>query len=96
MQSRLLLIDLYDIYKDLLTEKQSKYFEAYYFENLSLAEISENDNISRNAIHKHIMDATLKLEYYENKLKIKEKNNKLDQFSNKLNKELSKELKEII
>ena len=36
------LILLYDYYKDLLTEVQRNYFEKYYFDNLSLAEIEVN------------------------------------------------------
>ena len=96
MQSRLYLIDLFDIYGSLLTDKQRNYFKIYYFDNLSLSEISENENITRNAIHKHIMDATTKLEYYEEKLNIYKKNKKIEKFSSKLNDELKKELEELI
>ena len=32
--------NLYDCYNLLLTEKQRKYFEEYYFNNLSLSEIA--------------------------------------------------------
>ena len=52
MEDRIYLTMLYDIYGDLLTEKERKYFEAYYFDNLSLGEISENMDVSRNAVHK--------------------------------------------
>lgn len=96
MKERLYLIDLYDIYSSLLTDKQQKYFEDYYFNNLSLSEISENEDITRNAIHKHIKDAGEKLNYYEEKLKINEKNKKILKISKKLNKELQKEIEEII
>lgn len=96
MQSRLYLIDLFDIYGSLLTDKQRNYFKIYYFDNLSLSEISENENITRNAIHKHIMDATTKLEYYEEKINIYKKNKKIEKFSSKLNDELKKELEELI
>lgn len=96
MEYRLYLIDLYDIYGMLLTDKQKEYFELYYFDNLSLAEISEEKNISRNAIHKHIMDASNKLENYESILKILDKSKKLNEFSNKLDGKLKKELEELI
>ena len=46
--------ELYDIYKPLLTIKQQQYFEEYYYNNLSLSEISENYDISRNAISNQI------------------------------------------
>ena len=96
MEYRLYLIDLYDIYGSLLTDKQRTYFELYYFDNLSLAEISEEKNISRNAIHKHIMDANNKLENYESILKILSKSKKIIEFSNKLDSDLKKELEELI
>ena len=50
----LYIISLYDIYNSLLTDKQKLYFEDYYFNNLSLSEMSENYEVSRNAIHKQI------------------------------------------
>lgn len=96
MKERLYLIDLYDIYGSLLTDKQQKYFEDYYFNNLSLSEISENEDITRNAIHKHIKDACEKLNYYEEKLKINEKNKKILEISKKIDKELQKKIEEII
>lgn len=96
MIERLRYIDLYDVYGSLLTDKQQKYFEDYYFNNLSLSEISENEGITRNAIHKHIKDATEKLEYYETNIKVLEKNKKILKFSEKLNEKEQKELKELI
>ncbi len=67
------LIILYDYYGNLLTEKQKIYFEDYYFNNLSLKEISENDNVSRNAVHKQLKDISEKLNYYEDKLNLNKK-----------------------
>ena len=64
----LYLNDLYDYYGVLLNEKQQEYFEDYYFNNLTLSEIAENNSISRNAIHKQIKEAESKLETFENKL----------------------------
>jgi predicted DNA-binding protein YlxM (UPF0122 family) len=68
---------LYDFYGELLNDKQRKYFEDYYFNNLSLSEISENNNISRNAVHKQIKNIESKLKEYEAKLKLYEKSIKL-------------------
>ena len=51
MEKREYLIILYDFYSELLSDKQKEHFEDYYFNNLSLGEISENENVSRNAIH---------------------------------------------
>lgn len=77
MKERLHLIDLYDIYESLLTEKQKMYFEDYYFNNYSLSEISENYGISRNAIHKALKETEEKLNNFEDNLKINEKNKKI-------------------
>lgn len=73
MEEQLYLTNLYDYYKELLTEKQQLYFEEYYFNNLSLSEISEIYKVSRNAIHKQLKEITNKLLEYENKLKLYKK-----------------------
>ena len=65
MDNRLYFIDLYDIYGSILTEKQQSYFEDYYFNNYSLGEISENYEVSRNAVFKNIKDSESKLIYFE-------------------------------
>lgn len=74
MQKRDYLIILYDYYGELLSEDNKKYFEDYYFDNLSLSEIAENNNISRNAVHKHIKTSEIKLNYFEEKLLLYKKN----------------------
>ena len=65
--------ELYDLYGELLTETQKKYFEDYYFHNLSFAEMAENYNVSRNAVFKQLHIVVDKLEEYEKKLKLREK-----------------------
>ncbi len=67
------IIILYDYYEELLTDKQKRYFVDYYFNDLSLSEMSENYNVSRNAISKQLNDVVEKLETYESKLKLYEK-----------------------
>ena len=64
------LNSLYDVYKDLLTLKQREYFEAYFFDDLSLAEIAENSNVSRNAVFTALKSIEEKLEEYEDKLRV--------------------------
>ena len=56
MDKVIYLINLFDYYGELLTPKQQAYFKDYYFNNLTLSEIAENENVSRNAIHKQIKD----------------------------------------
>ena len=64
------IIALYDIYGNLLTDKQKEYFEDYYFMDLSISEIAENHNISRNGVHDQIKRAVSALEDYESKLRL--------------------------
>ena len=77
MEERNKLILLYDYYGQLLSDQQQKYFEDYYFNNLSLGEIADEEMVSRNAIHKQVKSATEKLEFYEEKLKLIEKEKKI-------------------
>lgn len=96
MLRRIYISDLFDIYGSILTDKQQRYFEEYYFNNLSLAEISEDSGVSRNAIHKHIKDAEEKLENFEKQLNIYVKNKSIIKFSEKLEDKLKEELKELL
>lgn len=95
MENNIYLCSLYDCYNKLLTDKQKLYFEDYYFNNLSLSEMSENYNVSRNAVHKQLKDVVMKLEEFEEKLKINEKYNKLLQI-NGLNDKIKEEIERII
>lgn len=74
MEERDYYIILYDLYSSLFSVKQKEYFEDYYFNNLSLSEISENVGVSRNAIHKSIKSIEKKLLFYEDNLKLYKKN----------------------
>lgn len=79
MEKRDLLIILYDYYESLLNDKQKKYFSFYYFDNLSLSEISENLGVSRNAIHKSLKTIENLLLDYEDKLKMYYKTKKIEE-----------------
>ena len=79
MKKEILLTILFDYYGKLLTEQQRKYFSSYYFDNLSLSEISENLNVSRNAVHKQLKVIEDKLNEYESILHIYEKDKKLEE-----------------
>lgn len=70
LDNRIYLINLYDYYKELLTDKQKEYFEGYYFDNMSLQELSEEYDVSRNAIHKQVKETEEKLLDYEKKLRL--------------------------
>lgn len=96
MESRIYYGILYDFYGELLTQKQRSYFEDYYFQNLTLSELSENYEVSRNAIHKQLKEVTEKLDYYESILKLKEKKDSLINVLKKMPEEYKKQLLEII
>lgn len=68
--------NLFDCYKELLTDKEKENFSSYYEEDLTLSEIAINNNISRAAVHKTVKNVLEKLEDYESHLhlwQIKEK-----------------------
>ena len=48
---------LLDYYGALLTQKQKAYFDLYYNQDLSLAEIAEQEGISRQGVHDAISRA---------------------------------------
>lgn len=89
--------ELYDLYGELLTDKQKNYFEDYYFNDLSFSEMAENYGVSRNAIFKQIHIVTDKLEEYESVLKIYEKRNKLLEIAKNVDNEfIKKQLEELL
>lgn len=72
------IIELYDIYGLLLTDKQRMYFEEYYFMDLSLQEIADNYEISKNGVFDQIKRTIHTLEIYEEKLMIRKKIEKIN------------------
>ena len=61
---------LLDIYGELLNEKQLRIAKDYFFDDLSLSEISENEGISRQGAHEAIKRCEQLLNFYESKLHI--------------------------
>lgn len=71
------LNNLYDYYKDLFTDKQKMYFEDYFWNDLSLSEIAENNGVSRNAVHNQLKIMEERLEELESILHLLEKKEKV-------------------
>ncbi len=88
LEKREKIIELYDLYNNLLTEKQRSYFENYYFDDLSISEIAINYNISRNGVYDQLKRVENSLIDYEEKLKLAYKISKIESLDdNKLSKD---------
>lgn len=61
---------LFDFYGDLLTERQREFYDLYYNEDLSLAEIAENYGISRQGVRDVIVRAEAAMTEVEDKTHI--------------------------
>lgn len=59
---------LFDFYGPLLTERQRRFFEMYYAEDLSLGEIAEGSGVSRQAVYDIIKRSASALENFERRL----------------------------
>lgn len=96
MDKVIYLTNLFDYYGPLLTEKQQAYFKDYYFNNLTLSEIAENENVSRNAVHKQIKDAENKLNHYETILKQYQNSLKIKQIIKNLDPKIKNKIEELL
>lgn len=76
---------LLDFYGDMLTQKQHDFLEYYYDEDLSLAEIAENEGITRQGVRDAIKRAEAQLFEMENRLglakRFREMQNGLDEIT---------------
>lgn len=70
MAKDLLICDLLALYGPLLTEKQSRLLEYYYFDDLSLSEIAENEGGSRQGASDMIRRAEREVMQMEDQLKL--------------------------
>lgn len=61
---------LFDFYGDLLTDKQKELFDLYYNEDLSLSEIAEHAEISRQGVRDAIVRAETILRDTEDRLRL--------------------------
>ena len=97
MDNKDYLIILYDYYSMLFTDKQRLYFEEYYFNDLSYGEISEKYSVSRNAIFHQLKLITEKLVFFEEKLQLYVKKQKINDIIKLINdKKVQEELENIL
>ena len=96
MKTREYLLTLYEIYKNLLTEKEKTYFEYYYFEDYSMQEIADNYKVSKAYVGKYIKSIENKLIDFETELCINKKNNEIRKIIASLDKETRNKIEEIL
>ena len=77
MEKDLKYIELFELYQGLLTERQREIFSCHYCLDLSLSEIAEPDGNTRQSVYALVKKVKDKLDEYEEKLKLNEKNQKL-------------------
>ena len=83
IENSVLFNNLLAWYGKLLTDKQLEIMRCYYQDDLSLAEIASNNNVSRSAVHDTIKRSEELLLQYEEKLEVYEKfNRRASQYQN--------------
>ncbi|SJZ63334.1 YlxM family DNA-binding protein [Selenihalanaerobacter shriftii] len=90
--------NLFDFYGDLLTDKQQQIVKLYFYHDLSLGEIAEEYEISRQAVYDNLKRAEEALEDYEANLSLvkrhkemQEQVDNLKEMINKISEQISKE-----
>lgn len=73
MEEKIKMSILCGIYGNLLTDKQYQILDDYYNNDLSLSEIAENNEITRQAVNDMINKGKAKLVEYEEKLHFMDK-----------------------
>ena len=92
---------LLDFYGEMLTEKQRDMMEQYYNDDLSLSEIADGENISRQGVRHIIKKGEEQLEFFELKLGLAAHYDELKLIANRLetlreNVKMPKESEELI
>jgi hypothetical protein len=84
MEEKVRISILLEIYGKLLTPKQYEFMDYYYNEDLSLSEIADNNEITRQAVNTILMKSKKKLEDSEKKLQFMHKQEKVKEQIEKL------------
>ena len=87
MEQNVKISMLNQIYGGLLTKKQNEIIDDYYNNDLSLSEIAENHEITRQAVRDILKKSEKKLFEYEETLNIMEKNLKREKKIENTNKQ---------
>lgn len=88
---------LFDIYGNLLNEREKEIFALFYEEDLSLQEIADERSVSKSAIGNTITTINYKLDTYEEKLGFLNKIKGLETLVEKIeDKDLKEKIEKII
>ena len=77
-------INMFTIYKSLLTYTQQEIAGDYFLADLSISEIAEDRKISRSAVEDAISKACKKMDDFENKLHLLEKKDNISKITEML------------
>lgn len=80
LEKSIYINELYDLYGSLLTKKQQEIIELYYCDDLSLSEISEQLEVSRNAVYDCLKKGVKQLENYEKELNLYQRKEELETY----------------
>ena len=96
MEENVKYIELFEIYGNLLTERQKELFTSHYLLDLSLSEIAEPENLSRQSVYDAVKKVKTKLDEYETALKLSEKFTAIKAVLKKVGGEAEKEITDIL
>ena len=96
LEKNIYFSNLYNFYKELLTDKQQEIFYSYYFNDNGLSEISNNLSITRQAVLDSLKKTENLLEDYEKKLHLSKIYNSQKEILEKVSFNQSKDLDKIL
>ncbi len=70
LEKSLEICQKYDFYKNLLTKKQQNIFESYFYQDIGLTEISENEKITKQTVLDTLKTTEKNLNEYDKKLNL--------------------------
>lgn len=90
------LVELYEIYKNLLTDREKEYFEYYYFEDYSLNEIAEVYDVSKSYVSKFLNQISEEIISFENKLSLYNKRQKIKKVIDSIDVDTKSKIEELL
>ena len=96
MKEREYILELYETYNKLLTDKEKTYFEYYYFEDYSLQEIADNNEVSRAYVGKYINSIEDKLKRFEGALNLLDKSKKIKEIIVDLDEKTKEKIEDLL